>query len=307
MDLLSIVVPCFNEEESVGIFLDEIQKTLFDRNYEVIFINDGSTDNTLANIKDLANSNQNVKYISFSRNFGKESAIYAGLKNASGDLVCLMDVDMQHPPSMLPEMIESISEGYDVVAARRISKKGEPMVKSFGSHMFYKIFNRISKLDLVEGATDYRVMTRPVVDAVLELSEYNRFSKGLFQWVGFETKWIDYENVERFAGKTTWSFWGLVGYSVEAIVAFTTVPLSISIFLGTVISAIAFIYLAFIIVKYLMYSDPVQGFATIMCALLLLGGIQLLSIGILGKYLEKTYKETKNRPIFIVKETNIDD
>ena len=169
MDLLSIVVPCFNEEESVGIFLDEIQKTLFDRNYEVIFINDGSTDNTLANIKDLVNSNQNVKYISFSRNFGKESAIYAGLKNASGDLVCLMDVDMQHPPSMLPEMIESISEGYDVVAARRISKKGEPMVKSFGSHMFYKIFNRISKLDLMEGATDYRVMTRPVVDAVLEL------------------------------------------------------------------------------------------------------------------------------------------
>ena len=308
MDLLSIVVPCYNEEESVEIFLNEIQKVLTEYNFEIIYINDGSIDNTLKNIKKLSNGNSNVKYISFSRNFGKESAIYAGLKNVSGDLICIMDVDLQHPPSLLPEMIETIShEDYDVVAARRTSRKGESAIKSFFSHLFYKIFNRISEMNLVEGATDYRVMTRQVVDSILQLSEYNRFSKGLFQWVGFDTKWISYENVERVAGETTWSFWGLFKYSIEGIVAFTTAPLSMSTFLGTVISIIAFIYMIIIIARYLLYSDPVQGFATIMCAILLLGGIQLLSIGILGKYLEKTYKETKNRPIFIVKESNIDD
>ena len=308
MDLLSIVVPCYNEEESVGIFIKEIQKVLADYNFEVIYINDGSSDNTLNEIKDIADANPNVKYISFSRNFGKESAIYAGLKNSTGDLICVMDVDLQHPPSLLPEMIETISnEDYDVVAARRISRKGESKIKSFFSRLFYKFFNKISKMNLKEGATDYRVMTRQVVDAILQLPEYNRFSKGLFQWVGFNTKWIDYENIERIAGETTWSFWGLVKYSMSGIIAFTTLPLSISIFLGTIFSIIAFIYMLFIIAKNLLYSDPVQGFATIMCAILLLGGIQLLSIGILGKYLEKTYAETKNRPIFIVKESNIDD
>ena len=308
MVFLSIVVPCFNEEESVEIFLKEIQKVLDDYDFEVIYVNDGSSDDTLKNIKEIADSNSNVKYISFSRNFGKESAIYAGLKNATGDLVCLMDVDLQHPPSLLPEMIETVSGGeYDVVAARRVSRKGEPAIKSFFSHLFYKFFNKISQMDLVEGATDYRVMARYVVDAVLELNEYNRFSKGLFHWVGFNTKWLPYENVERVAGETTWSFWGLVRYSVEGIVAFTTLPLSISTFLGTIFSIIAFVYMIFIIIRYLLYSDPVQGFATIMCVMLLLGGIQLLSIGVLGKYLEKTYVETKNRPIFIVKESNIDD
>ncbi len=308
MDLLSIVVPCFNEEESVEIFFKEIQKVLADQNYEIIYINDGSSDNTLKEIKKLANENSNIKYISFSRNFGKESAIYAGLKNASGDLVCLIDVDLQHPPSLIPEMIETIfNEDYDVVAARRVSRKGEPAIKSFFSHSFYKIFNRISEIELVEGATDYRVMTRQVVDSILELSEYNRFSKGLFHWVGFNTKWIPYENIERIAGETTWSFWGLVQYSIEGIVAFTTIPLSISTFIGTIISIIAFIYMIFIVIRYLIYSDPVQGYPTIMCVILFLGGIQLLSIGVLGKYLEKTYVETKNRPIFIVKESNIDD
>lgn len=308
MDLLSIVVPCFNEEESVGFFLKEVQRELINYNFEIIFVNDGSTDNTLKNIKDLASSNSNVKYISFSRNFGKESAIYAGLKNTSGDLICVMDADLQHPPRLLPQMIEEISnDGCDIVAARRTSRDGEPALKSFFSHLFYKIFNRISDLDLVEGATDYRMMTRQVSDSILKLNEYNRFSKGLFQWVGFNTKWIDYENVERVAGETTWSFWGLVKYSVEGIIAFTTLPLSISIFLGTIFSVIAFVYMLFIVVKNLLFSDPVQGFATIMCSLLLLGGIQLLSIGVLGKYLEKTYFETKNRPIFIVKESNIDD
>ena len=308
MNLLSIVVPCFNEEESVRILLEEIQKELTDYNFEIIYINDGSSDNTLKEIKNIADENSNIKYISFSRNFGKESAIYAGLKNASGDLTCVMDVDLQHPPKLLPEMIETIlNEDYDVVAARRVSRKGESAIKRFFSHLFYKIFNRISEMKLVEGATDYRVMTRQVVDSLLELPEYNRFSKGLFQWVGFNTKWIDYENIERIAGETTWSYGGLIRYSIEGVVAFTTLPLSISIFLGALFSLVAFIYLIFIVTKYLIYSDPVQGFATIMCTILLLGGIQLLSIGVLSKYLEKTYVETKNRPIYIVKESNIDN
>lgn len=308
MDLLSIVVPCYNEEESVKLFLSEIQSILADYNFEVIFVNDGSSDNTLDVIKDLADSNSNVKYISFSRNFGKESAIYAGLSNVNGDLVCLIDADLQHPPRLIPEMIESICAGEaDVVAARRTSRKGESRVKSFFSHMFYKVFNRMSRITLVEGATDFRVMKRIVVDAVLDLPEYNRFSKGLFQWVGFETKWIAYENVERVAGESAWSFGQLVRYSVEGVVAFTTIPLTIVIFLGTILSVVAFLYMLFIIIKYLIYSDPVQGFATTMSVILLLGGIQLLSIGALGKYLEKTYTETKKRPIYIVRESNIDE
>ena len=308
MDLLSIVVPCYNEEESVKLFLSEIQSILADYNFEVIFVNDGSSDNTLDVIKDLADSNSNVKYISFSRNFGKESAIYAGLSNANGDLVCLIDADLQHPPRLIPEMIESICAGEaDVVAARRTSRKGESKLKSIFSHMFYKVFNRVSQITLVEGATDFRVMKRIVVDAVLDLPEYNRFSKGLFQWVGFETKWIAYENVERVAGESAWSFRQLVRYSVEGVVAFTTIPLTIVIFLGTILSVVAFLYMLFIIIKYLIYSDPVQGFATTMSVILLLGGIQLLSIGALGKYLEKTYTETKKRPIYIVRESNIDE
>ena len=307
MNLLSVVVPCYNEEDSLEFFLDEIQKTLADYNYEVIFINDGSEDSTLEKIRNLANSNPNVKYISFSRNFGKESAIYAGLVNATGNLICLIDADLQHPPYLIPEMIDAISEGYDVAAAKRVSKKGEPFFKTLGSRFFYRLFNSISSMKLIPGATDYRVMTRQVTDAVLQLSEYNRFSKGIFQWVGFETKWIEYENIERVAGETTWSVWQLFMYSIEAITSFTTLPLTISIYLGFIISVLAFIYLLIIIIKYLLYSDPVQGFATTMCTILLLGGIQLISIGILGKYLKNTYNETKNRPIFIVKETNIND
>lgn len=308
MNLLSIVVPCFNEDESVEIFLEEIQKTLKDYNFEVIYVNDGSSDNTLKYIKELASKNSNVKYISFSRNFGKESAIFAGLKYASGDYICLMDADLQHPPKLIPEMLEAVlDEGYDVAAARRVSRKGEPKIKSFFSHRFYKVFNKISNIDMVEGATDYRIMTRQVVDSVLNLPEYNRFSKGLFQWVGFDTKWIEYENIERIAGESTWSFWGLIKYSIEGLVAFTTLPLSVSTFLGMVFSVIAFIYMLFIIIRYLIYSEAVPGYPTLICSLLLLGGIQLLSIGVLGKYLEKTYFEAKNRPIFIVKESNIEE
>lgn len=307
MELLSIVVPCYNEEETVELFFDEIKKILVDFDYEIIFIDDGSEDSTLKKIINLAESNRNIKYVSFSRNFGKESAIYAGIVNATGNLVSIIDADLQHPPSLLIGMIEAIHEGYDVAAARRVSKKGEPFVNSIGSNLFYKLFNTISSMKLVPGATDFRVMTRQVSDAVLQLSEYNRFSKGIFQWVGFKTKWIDYENVERVAGETTWSIWQLFMYSIKAIIAFSTIPLSISTVMGFIISMFAFIYLIFIILKYLIYSDPVQGFATIMCAILFLGGIQLISIGILGNYLKNTYSETKNRPIFIVKQTNIND
>ena len=303
---LSIVVPCYNEEDSVSIFHDEIEKTLTDIEYEIIFVNDGSSDNTLDEMKKLADVDSKVKYISFSRNFGKESALYAGLKNANGDLVCVMDVDLQDPPSLLPQMIDNIGD-YDVVATRRVSRKGEPVIRSFFARMFYRFINRISKIELVDGARDYRVMTRPVVNALLELTEYNRFSKGLFEWVGFKTKWLEYENIERVAGETSWSFWGLLNYSIEGIVAFTAVPLSISTFFGILFSVIAFILIIFIVVRNLIFSNPVAGWASTVTIILFLGGLQLFSMGILGKYLEKTYTEVKNRPIYIVGETNIED
>ena len=308
MDLLSIVVPCHNEESSVEIFFKEIEKKLTGINFEIIFIDDGSKDNTLTNIKKIAKCNQNVKYLSFSRNFGKESALYAGLKNSHGDLICVMDVDLQDPPGLLPKMIEMIeNEDYNIIATRRVSREGEPKIRSLFARIFYKIFNKISQIDLVDGARDYRLMTRQVVDSILELEEYNRFSKGLFQWVGYDTKWLEYENINRISGETSWSFFGLVSYSIEGIIAFTTIPLSISTFLGILFSMIAFILIIFIIIKNILFSDPVAGWTSTICAILLLGGIQLFSIGILGKYLEKTYIEIKNRPIFIIKESNIDN
>lgn len=307
MHLLSIVVPCFNEESSVEIFFKEIKKTLTEINYEIIFVNDGSKDSTLINIKKIAEYNQNIKYISFSRNFGKESALYAGLKSSKGDLVCVMDVDLQDPPELLPQMIKIIeTEDYDIIATRRVTRMGEPKIRSFFARSFYKIFNKISKIDLVDGARDYRLMTRQVVDSLLELNEYNRFSKGLFQWIGYNTKWLEYENIERITGETSWSFFGLISYSIEGIIAFTTVPLSISTFFGIILSVLAFILIIIIVLKNLLFSDPVAGWTSTICVILLLGGIQLFSIGILGKYLEKTYTEIKNRPIFIIKETNID-
>ena len=308
MNLLSIVVPCFNEEESVSIFFSEIESTLKDYNYEIIYVDDGSKDNTLENIKKLANENSNVKYISFSRNFGKESALYAGLKSSKGDLVCVMDVDLQDPPSLLPEMISAIeNEEFDIVATRRVSRAGEPRIRSFFARMFYRMINRLSKIDLVDGARDYRIMTRIVVDALLQLNEYNRFSKGLFEWVGFKTKWVEYENVERVAGETSWSFWGLFNYSIEGIVAFTAVPLSLSTLLGIFFSIVAFLLIIVIVLKNIFFSDPVAGWTSTICVILLLGGIQLFSIGIVGKYLEKTYTEVKKRPIYIVEESNIDE
>ena len=308
--LLSVVVPCFNEEKSVIIFFDEINKVLdeLDIDWEIIFVNDGSCDNTLANIKDLSKKFKSIKYISFSRNFGKEAALYAGLKKSKGDYVLIIDVDLQDPPNLLPEMLNIIKmEDYDVVATRRVSRKGEPALRSFFARLFYKLINLLSEINLVDGARDYRLMTRPVVDSILELDEYNRFSKGLFEWVGFKTKWIEYENVERAVGESSWSFWSLLRYSIDAIVSFSTIPLSISTFFGIVFSLMSFILIIIIVIKNIFFNNPVPGWPSTICIILLIGGIQLFSIGILGKYLEKTYIETKNRPIFIIKETNIDE
>ena len=303
MSLISIVVPCFNEEESINPFFNEINKYLDNHNHEVIFINDGSTDDTLDNIKKLPD----VKYISFSRNFGKEAALYAGLEKSRGDYIVIMDVDMQDPPNLLPKLINTIeNSSYDIVATRRVSRKGEPKIKSFGARLFYRLINNLTELELVDGARDYRIMTRQVVDAILKLEEHNRFSKGLFNWIGFNTKWIEYENVERAVGETSWSFLGLIRYSIEGIVSFSTIPLSISTFLGIIFSIIAFVMIIIVVIKNLMFDDPVQGWASTICVILLLGGIQLFTIGILGKYLEKTYIETKKRPIYIIKESNID-
>ena len=308
--LLSLVVPCFNEEKSIILFFDEIYNVLneLDMDWEIIFVNDGSRDNTLAIIKDLSNKFKSIKYISFSRNFGKEAALYAGLNKSKGDYVVVIDVDLQDPPSLLPEMLNIIkTEDYDIVATRRVSRKGEPFIRSIFARLFYKFINSFSEIHLVDGARDYRLMTRQVVDSILELDEYNRFSKGLFEWVGFKTKWIEYENIERAVGETSWSFWSLFRYSIDAIVSFSTVPLSISTFFGVLFSIMSFILILIVVIKNIFYNNPVPGWPSTICIILLIGGIQLFSIGILGKYLEKTYIETKNRPIFIIKETNIDD
>ena len=275
---------------------------------QIIFVNDGSRDNTLAIIKDLSNKFKSIKYISFSRNFGKEAALYAGLNKSKGDYVVVIDVDLQDPPSLLPEMLNIIkTEDYDIVATRRVSRKGEPFIRSIFARLFYKFINSFSEIHLVDGARDYRLMTRQVIDSILELDEYNRFSKGLFEWVGFKTKWIEYENIERAVGETSWSFWSLFRYSIDAIVSFSTIPLSISTFFGIVFSLMSFILIIIIVIKNIFFNNPVPGWPSTICIILLIGGIQLFSIGILGKYLEKTYIETKNRPIFIIKETNIDE
>ena len=307
---LSIIVPCFNEQDSIDIFYKESINFISDLKvlYEIIFIDDGSRDNTLEKIKNLSEIDDNVKYISFSRNFGKEAALYAGLKKSTGDYVVVMDVDLQDPPNLLPKMLDIIqNEDYDIVGTRRVSRKGEPVIRSFFARLFYKFINTVSDIKLVDGARDYRLMTRQVTDSILELDEYNRFSKGLFTWVGFKTYWIEYENIERAVGETSWSFWGLLKYSIEAIVSFSTVPLSLSTFFGVLFSLVSFVAILFIIIKNLLYSNPVPGWPSTVCLILFVSGIQLISIGILGKYLEKTYIETKNRPIFIIKETNLDE
>ena len=308
MSLFSIVVPCYNESLSLPIFyqaLCEVINKLKDADYEIILINDGSTDSTLSIQKELAQKDQRVKYLSFSRNFGKESAIFAGLEYASGDYVIIMDADMQDPPSMIPQMIEEISqEGYDCIATRRTNRKGEPPVRSFFAHLFYKIINKIPRTNIVDGARDFRLMNRKMVNAILKMGEYNRFSKGIFGWVGFQTKWLEYENISRVAGETKWSFWKLLLYSFEGIIAFSTAPLALASIFGILLFLIAMIMVLVIVIKTVIWGDPVAGFPTLACLILLIGGIQLFCMGILGEYLAKTYLETKKRPIYIIKETN---
>lgn len=301
MKTLDIVVPCYNEEEMLPIFYNEVSNNLKNINWNVIFVNDGSNDNTLEVIKKLKNSYDNVKYISFSRNFGKESAIYAGLDYSTGDYIVLMDADLQDPPSLIPEMLKYISE-YDIVGTRRVTRKGEPIIRSFFARLFYKIANKITKIELVDGARDFRLMKREVVNAILDLKEYNRFSKGIFQWVGFETKWLEYENIERQKGETSWSFWELFKYSIEGIVSFTTTPLHIATIIGIFFSIIAFLSIIVIVIKTLLFGDPVEGWPSTISIILFLSGIQLFAAGIIGEYLAKIYLESKKRPLYIIKE-----
>lgn len=310
MDLISIVVPCYNEQEALPVFYNEITKIAEEMsyaNFEFIFVDDGSKDDTLIIAKKLRQSDSRVRYISFSRNFGKEAGIYAGLKAAKGDYVAIMDVDMQDPPSLIPQMYKEVASGeYDCVATRRTTRKGEPPIRSFFARMFYKIINRMSDADIVDGARDFRLMCRNMVDAVLSMGEYNRFSKGIFGWVGFKTKWLEYVNVERAAGETKWSFWKLFKYSIEGIMAFSITPLYMSSIMGFIICVIAFIMTCFYVIKTLIFGDPTTGFPSLVCIILFLGGIQLIGIGVLGMYLSKTYLETKKRPVYIVRETEQD-
>ncbi len=302
---LTAIIPCYNEEAVLRIFYEEMKRVMSemkDTEFELLFVNDGSKDNTLAVL------DNRVKYISFSRNFGKEAAIYAGLQHAGGDLTVIMDADLQDPPSLLPKMYQAIvEEGYDSVATRRVNRKGEPPIRSFFARRFYRLMNHISKADIVDGARDFRMMNRNFVDALLSMGEYNRFSKGLFGWVGYQTKWLEYENVERAAGETKWSFWKLFLYSIDGIVAFSTLPLSISAFLGVLMCILAVFAIVFIIIRQLLYGGSAFGWPSMVCIMIFIGGIQLLCMGILGSYLAKTYLEVKKRPIYILKETNVEN
>lgn len=307
---ISVIVPCYNEEKAIPFFYEEmmrVEKTMPNYDFELIFVNDGSNDKTMDVILGYADNDLHVKYIDFSRNFGKEAAIYAGLSYAGGDYVVMMDADLQDPPSLLPQMVRAIEdEGYDSVATRRVTRKGEPPIRSFFARCFYKLINRMSKTEIVDGARDYRLMTRQFVNSLLELGEYNRFSKGLFGWVGYRTKWLEFENVERVAGETKWSFWKLLLYSIEGIVGFSTIPLSMAIFAGLFFCIVAFVLVIFIVIRTLVFGDPVSGWPSMVCISTMIGGIQLFCVGILGEYLAKTYLEVKNRPIFICRRTNIE-
>lgn len=307
MSLLSVIVPCYNEEENVPYFYEELlkNKDFFDRenlDIEILYVDDGSKDGTALAVKALREKDENVHLISFSRNFGKEAALFAGLEKAKGDYLVVMDADLQDPPSLLPEMFEYIKEGYDSVATRRVNRKGEPLIRSFFARRFYALMRKISKTEIVDGARDYRLMTRRMADAVLSMTEYNRFTKGIFGWVGFETKWIEYQNVERAKGETKWSFWGLLLYSLEGITAFSTAPLSIASVVGVLFCFLAFLFLIFIFVRALVFGDPVNGWPSLVCIISLISGVQLFCLGILGQYMAKTYLEVKKRPIYLVKE-----
>ncbi|MCP1639229.1 glycosyltransferase involved in cell wall biosynthesis [Streptococcus gallinaceus] len=304
--MISIVVPCYNEEESIPLFFKETEKVRLEmqEEFEYIFVNDGSRDTTLAVLRDLAQKEEHVHYLSFSRNFGKEAALYAGLKSAKGDLVTVMDVDLQDPPAMLIQMKQMLDEDreLDCVGTRRVTRAGEPPIRSFFAKMFYRIINRVSQIEIVDGARDFRLMRRPMVDAILSVAEYNRFSKGIFAWVGFHTEYLPYENVERVAGETSWSFWKLVSYSLEGFINFSEMPLNLASYSGIFSFILSILGMLIIVGKTLMYGDPVGGWPSLVCIILFMGGIQLMTIGILGKYLAKIFLETKKRPVYIVKE-----
>ena len=306
MKKLSVVVPCYNEEKTIVPFLESIARTekeLSDKlQFSYIFIDDGSSDNTLKVLKEASSQNSNIHFISFSRNFGKEAALLAGLEDADGDFVTVMDVDLQDPPELLVEMYSKINDGYDIVATRRSNRIGEPIIRSFFAKLFYRIMNRVSSTEMIDGARDFRLMTRQVVDSILELKEVNRFSKGLFSWVGYKVTYISYENRERVAGETSWSFWSLLKYSIEGFINFSDVPLTLATWAGLFSFFLSIVGAVFVIIRQIIFSDPVPGWASIVTIILFLGGIQLLALGIIGKYISKIFLETKKRPIYIVKE-----
>ena len=310
MKKVTIIVPCYNEQESLPIFYQEavsvIKKTSYD--YEFLFVNDGSKDGTLTILRELAAQDEHITYLSFSRNFGKEAAMFAGFCNASGDYVAVMDADMQDPPALLPQMLEILESGeYDSVATRRENREGEPPIRSFFARMFYRIINKISDADIVDGARDFRLMKREMVDAIVEMGENNRFSKGIFGWIGFRTYWLPYKNVERIVGETKWSFWKLFKYSIDGIVNFSQVPLSIASIGGIILTLVAFIMVVVVAIRKLIFGDPVDGWASLVCIITFIGGIELFCMGIIGQYIAKIYLETKRRPHYIVLETNKKD
>lgn len=310
MKKVNLIVPCYNEAEALPLFKDELNKviqTLDQYTFEILLINDGSTDTTLSVMKEICDTDSHYKYISFSRNFGKEAAMYAGFCNSDGDYAAIMDADMQDPPALLPDMLHCLeTEDYDSVATRRVSRIGEPKIRSFFARNFYKLINKISDADVVDGARDFRLMKREMVDSIVAMCEYNRFSKGIFGWIGFRTKWLEYENVNRIAGETKWSFWGLFKYAVDGIINFSETPMSLASGLGIFLTIFSFLMVIFIIIRKEIFGDPVAGWPSLACIIIFIAGIQFLCMGIMGKYIAKTYLEVKNRPHYIISETNKD-
>ena len=309
MKKISVIVPCYNEQEAIPFFYDEIVKISKimenDAEFEYLFINDGSKDKTINVLRELAKRDERVKYVSFSKNFGKEAAMYAGLEKSSGDYIAVMDVDLQDPPELLVQMFQDLESGeYDSVATRRVSRDGEPPIRSFCARQFYKLINKISDSDIVDGARDYRLMKREMVDAIVKMGENNRFSKGIFGWIGYRTYWYPYENVERAAGETKWNFFQLLKYSIDGIVSFSHVPLSIASWCGLLFTGLSFLAILFIVIRRLVFGDPVQGWASTCCVIIFIGGIQLFSMGIIGQYIAKIFAETKHRPHYIISEAS---
>ena len=309
--LISIVVPRYNEEPTLPILYAELNRVtagMPDYDFEYLFVNDGSKDRTLPMLKEMSEKDARVKYVSFSRNFGKEPALYAGLKNAKGDLVATMDADMQDPPALLPELVGYVESGeYDNAGTRRVTRKGEPVIRSLFARTFYKMMRHMTDIDIVDGARDYRVMSRAMVDSIVSLQEYNRFSKGIFAWVGYETKWVEFENVERSAGETKWSFWKLLRYSVEGIISFSNTPIHMASYMGMGLTALSALALIFVVVRALIFGDEVAGWPSLVCIITFLGGVQLFVMGIMGQYISKTYMEVKQRPHYIIKDTNCEE